>query len=218
VIEARALRVQFGRTLALDSVDIAVGPGITGLFGQNGSGKTTLLRAFVGLLRPTSGTVSLDGAKPRDLDERVRGNVGYAGHNNGLYGGLTVSENLALFARLHGKSDERLATIIDALDLGRWARTRAGELSAGLGRRAAVARALLHEPRFLFLDEPYANLDDDASAIVSNAIVSWRAPDRYALIATHGAKRVKAYADGGVILKHGRVVTQGIYVREEVKA
>jgi sodium transport system ATP-binding protein len=218
MIEAHELRIVFGRTLALDSIDIRLGPGITGLFGQNGSGKTTLLRTLAGLMTPTSGTVALDGADPRSSDESVRGAIGFVGHASGLYGRLTVAENLQLFGRLHGTPAARTEEIIETLDLRRWARTRAGDLSAGLARKAAVARALLHEPRFLFLDEPYANLDDDASMIVSNAIAAWRGPDRFGLIATHGAKRVKAYADGGVILGHGRVVTQGIYVHEEVGA
>ncbi|MEA2432870.1 MAG: heme exporter protein [Actinomycetota bacterium] len=217
MIEAKSLRVQFGRTLALDSVDIRLGPGITGLFGQNGSGKTTLLRTLAGLQRPTTGEVTLDGSSPRDPDERVRGSIGYVGHPSGLYTRLTVAENLGLFAKLHGISVTRPSEMIELLDLGRWANTSAGDLSAGLSRRTAVARALLHEPRFLFLDEPYANLDDDAAQIVSDAIVAWRSDDRYALIATHGAKRVKAYADGGLILKRGRVSTQGIYVHEEAK-
>ncbi|MDQ4058489.1 MAG: ABC transporter ATP-binding protein [Actinomycetota bacterium] len=85
--------------------------------------------------------------------------------------------------------------------------TLVGDLSAGLKHRASVARAILHEPDVLLLDEPYANLDDDASARVSDAVKTWRAPGRAAIIATHGAKRVKAFADAGIIVQRGRVVS-----------
>jgi ABC-type multidrug transport system ATPase subunit len=84
------------------------------------------------------------------------------------------------------------------------------DLSAGLVRRAAVARAMLHEPRVLLLDEPYANLDDDSAQLLSEAVGGWRAP-RCAVIATHGAKRVKSFADAGVILRDGRVAVSGHY-------
>jgi ABC-type multidrug transport system ATPase subunit len=84
-------------------------------------------------------------------------------------------------------------------------------LSAGYRRRAAVARALLHEPELLLLDEPYANLDDEAADLVSAAVVAWRRPGRVAVIATHGAKKVKAYADVGLILQHGHLLKQGTY-------
>jgi ABC-type multidrug transport system ATPase subunit len=215
MIELSNVRVQFGRTLALDGVDLRLGPGITGLFGQNSSGKTTLLRAIAGLQRPTEGMVTLDGSNPRDPDESIRGAIGYAGHASGLYARLTVAENLELFGRLHGTKIERTGEMIEQLELQRWANTRAADLSAGLSRRTAVARALLHDPRYLLLDEPYANLDDEAAAVVSAAIVSWRRPDRFAVVASHGAKRVKAYADSGIVLQRGRVITHGIYVREE---
>jgi ABC-type multidrug transport system ATPase subunit len=97
--------------------------------------------------------------------------------------------------------------MIESLGLGERRRTPVRSLSAGYKRRASVARALLHQPRVLLLDEPYANLDDEAAAEVSAAVVAWRRPDRVAVIATHGAKKVKAYADAGIILKHGRVVS-----------
>jgi ABC-type multidrug transport system ATPase subunit len=89
-----------------------------------------------------------------------------------------------------------------------------GTLSAGLKRRAAVARALLGEPRLLLLDEPYANLDADATELVSEAIRTWRRPGRTALVATHGAKELKRWADGGIVLRRGRVVVSGRYKHE----
>jgi heme exporter protein A len=208
VIAAESLTVVFGSTVALDDLNVEIGPGVTGLFGPNGSGKSTLLRVVAGLLRPTSGRVTIDGVPDPG---RIRWIVGYAGHNSGLYRDLTVRENLSLFARLYGVPDERVGSVVGALGIEMHANTRVADLSAGFVRRAAVARAILHEPAVLLLDEPYANLDDDAAELLSDAVKAWRAPGRSAVIATHGAKKVKRFADAGVILRDGRVVVSGRY-------
>lgn len=210
-LQLRGVTVAYGRTIALDALDADIPTGISGLFGPNGSGKSTLLRVVAGLIRPTAGTVVMAGGSVSLKDERRRGRIGYAGHRSGLYGRLTVVENLELFAKLQGAAPERVEVVLERLGLEERRRTPAGALSAGFRRRAAVARALLHEPDLLLLDEPYANLDDEAAALVSDAIVAWRAPGRTALIATHGAKKVKAYADAGLILQRGRLIRQGTY-------
>jgi heme ABC exporter ATP-binding subunit CcmA len=211
MIAVEDLRVVFGRTIALDGIDVELAPGVVGLFGPNASGKTTLLRVLAGLQAPARGRVRINGMTPNVADEDFRRLVGFAGHRSGLYERLTVQENLELFAKLHGASSERVTRTIDTLSLAPFAWAPVGSLSAGSKRRVAVARAVLHEPQILLLDEPYANLDDDASALVSDAVKAWRAPDRIAVIATHGAKRVRAFADSGVVLQRGRLVryTQG---------
>jgi ABC-2 type transport system ATP-binding protein len=211
VIVAENLRVHFGRTLALDGVDLRLEEGITGLFGPNGSGKSTLLRALAGLLRPSQGFITFNGEPVSAGRESWRRLVGYAGHDSGLYPNLSVRENLELFRRLSGGDGQRTAGLLTELGLESRSDTPAGELSAGFKRRAAVARALVGEPRVLLLDEPYANLDDDSAALVTGTLTGWRGPGRTALIATHGAKKLKAFADAGVILRRGRIVTQGRY-------
>jgi heme exporter protein A len=148
----------------------------------------------------------------------LRHRVGYAGHDPGLYRNLTLNENLELFARLYGLGGERVAGVLDAIGLAMRGDTLVGDLSAGQIRRAAVARAMLHEPQVLLLDEPYANLDDDAAQLLSEAVGAWRASERCAVIATHGAKRVKRFADAGVSLKDGRVAVSGRYRAAEARA
>jgi heme ABC exporter ATP-binding subunit CcmA len=208
VIQIRKLNVFFGRTVALDHVDLDLAPGVVGLFGQNASGKSTLLRVLAGLLEPTSGQVQWDGTAISSCGEELRARIGYAGHSSGLYLRLSIRENLLLFARLYGARPQRVDRALDMLGLAPYAATPVGRLSAGFKRRAGVARALLHEPDLLLLDEPYAHLDDEASEAVSGAIRSWRAPARTAVIATHGAKRIKEFTDTRVVLQRGRVVSQ----------
>ena len=213
MIRISNVTIAFGRTLAIDGLDLELRPGITGLFGPNASGKSTLLRSVVGLLTPTTGTITWNDVSLTRAPEEVRRRIGYAGHDSGLYARLSVEENLRLFARLFDAPGERVEATITRLGLVEERATRVRELSAGFKRRAAVARAMLHGPHLLVLDEPYANLDDDASEFVSTAVREWREnhPDGIALIATHGAKKLKAYADAGAILQRGRLVRYGDY-------
>ena len=211
MIEIKDVTVVFGRTLALNRVDLQIGPGVTGLFGQNGSGKSTLLRTIAGLIKPTGGTVLINGRQRARGDERARALLGFAGHDSGLYAHLTLQENLELFATLYGITTNSVTTTLEQVGLRGEAEVPVGSLSAGMKRRAAVARALLHDPEVLLLDEPYANLDDQAAEAVSEAIRGWSGPHKTAVIATHGAKRVKAYASAGVILQRGQVSSHGTY-------
>lgn len=205
MIELAGVRVVYGRTIALDAIDLKIDAGITGLFGPNGSGKSTLLRVLAGLQRPARGTVSFDGVARRPADESLRRSIGYSGHEPGLYGRLSVEENVALFGALCGARPPRVHEVIAAVGLADRRTTRVDELSAGLKRRAAIARALVHDPDILFLDEPFATLDDDAADLVTAAIQSWWGPGKTAVIATHGAKRLKSFADASIVLRRGLV-------------
>ena len=206
-VELRGLSVSYGSTIALRQVELTLYDGVTGLFGPNGAGKSTLLRVLSGLLRPSGGSALLFGEEIRSSSESIRRRIGYVSHEAGLYARLSVMENLGLFASLYGVSPDRVDEVLDQLDMNEWRSMQVAALSAGLKRRVAVARAVLHEPDVLLLDEPYANLDDDASERVSATIMAWRAPGRVAVIATHGAKRVKAFADAGIIIQRGNVIS-----------
>jgi heme ABC exporter ATP-binding subunit CcmA len=211
LISIEGLTVRYGRTIALHAIDLELEPGITGVFGPNGSGKSTLLRTIAGLLRPVRGRVSFDGTAVRAADEDWRRRIGYAGHQPGLYEHLSVRENLELFARLNGAHEGAVDETLERIGLGDRADERVSSLSAGWQRRAGVARALVHAPQILLLDEPYANLDDESSDLISNTVLEWRNSDRWALVATHGARRMKAYADRGLVLRQGTVATYRPY-------
>jgi heme exporter protein A len=166
-IEITGLRRQFGERAALDGVDLRLEPGASlAVLGPNGSGKSTLLRILAGLLRPSGGRVSVLGCDLPKETYRLRGRVGYLGHEPLLYRDLTGRENLELVVSLHGLDPEpargRIRHLLEAVGMERRADDRVAELSAGMRQRIDICRAVLHDPELLLLDEPDAHLDADA--------------------------------------------------------
>jgi heme exporter protein A len=181
------------------------------VLGPNGAGKTTLLRVLATLLRPTEGGVSVLGcALPREA-WRVRGRVGYVGHEPLLYRDLTVEENLRFHASLHGvggAAGERIAELLGLMGMGRRAGELVRNLSAGMAQRVAVCRAVLHEPELLLLDEPRAHLDPEAASLVEPLI--GRAPGRTRVLVTHDPERGLDEGERGLALGHdGSVAYEG---------
>ncbi len=205
MIVSEALTVAFGPTVALRDVSIELAPGAWGLFGPNASGKSTFLRCLAGLQRPIEGRVVRWGNDSVRVSEDVRRRIGWAGHQPGLYPRLTVEENIRLFAGLCNGDQEDVPRLMTDLGLDAKAAVPVIELSAGFLRRTAIARALVHAPDLLLLDEPFANLDDDAAERVVACIVAWHQAreDRVSVVATHGAKRVRSFAQTGIVLKGG---------------
>jgi ABC-type multidrug transport system ATPase subunit len=166
-IDLAGLRKDFGDRTALEDLNLRVEPGESvAVLGPNGSGKSTLLRILAGLLRPTSGEVSVLGCDlPRET-HRLRGRVGYLGHEPLLYRDLSPRENLELAAALQGieagEAGARIEALLEAVGMSARAGDRVAELSAGMKQRIDICRAVLHEPSLLLLDEPDAHLDPDA--------------------------------------------------------
>src|SRR4051794_19319045 len=156
-IELVGLRRDFGDRTALDGIDLRVDPGGSlALLGPNGSGKSTMLRILAGLLRPSSGEVSVLGCDLPKETHRLRGRVGYLGHEPLLYRDLTPRENLELAAALHRieAAGPRIEALLEAVGMSVRADDRVAELSAGMKQRIDICRAVLHEPELLLLDEP----------------------------------------------------------------
>jgi heme exporter protein A len=196
------LERRFGDRPVLRGVSIAVGEGQTlTLFGANGAGKTTLLRVLATLLRPHAGSVSVLGAALPGESWRVRGRVGFVGHEPLLYPDLTARENLAFHARLHGVARERTGELLRAVGLERRADDPVRELSRGMVQRLAAARAVLHDPPVLLLDEPRAGLDPGAAEELEPLI--GRESGRTRVLVTHDVERGLREADVVLGLRAG---------------
>jgi ABC-2 type transport system ATP-binding protein len=164
VIRAEGLTKQFGDFTAVNDLHLSVEPGsIFAFLGANGSGKSTTIRMLIGLLRPTSGSIEVDGVDVIRNPRRVRDHVGYMGQKVSLYHGLSLQENVEFYAGLYGLGGAELAerwrSLRERFELGPFEKDRAQDLSAGVRQRAGLAVATLHRPRVLFLDEPTAGVD-----------------------------------------------------------
>jgi heme exporter protein A len=199
---------RYGDRTALEGVTLELPTGATlAVFGSNGAGKTTLLRVLAGLLRPHAGTATVLGsALPADA-WNVRGKIGYLGHEALLYRDLTVRQNLLFHARLHRVDPQRVTESIEAVGLERRAADPVKELSRGMVQRAAVARATLHEPSVLLLDEPRANLDPAAADALEPLI--GRASGKTRVLVSHDVERTLGEADLALGLRAGRQVFAG---------
>ncbi len=190
----------FGRELALEGVDLVIDTGEhMAVLGDNGAGKTTLLRILATMLKPTSGQLQVAGLDAFKERRRLRHYIGYVAHATGLYPALTAVENLEFFCDLHEVSRTRVEESLDVVGLASVARRRAGELSRGMLQRLALARAILHEPRLLILDEPDASLGDDAADLLTRLM-----RDRTVVMATHDHALASRLCPRTLVLRHGR--------------
>jgi heme exporter protein A len=197
----------YGEREALAGVSLTLEAGRTlVVFGPNGAGKTTLLRVLATLLRPHSGSVRVLGASVPGEAWAVRGRIGLLGHEPLLYRELSPEQNLRFHARLHGVARSRVEEVLEAVAVS----PRAGEplrtLSRGMVQRVAVARAILHDPELLLLDEPYSNLDPAAVALVAPLIGARADPrrPRTRVICSHDPSGGLAEADLVLGLRQGR--------------
>jgi heme exporter protein A len=172
-IELAGLRRDFGERTALHGVDLRLDRGQSlAVLGPNGSGKSTLLRILAGLLRPSAGHATVLGCALPKETYRLRGRIGYLGHEPLLYRDLTARENLELAAALHrlNPAQARIQTLLETVGMERRAEDRVAELSAGMRQRVDICRAVLHGPELLLLDEPDAHLDAEGRQIVRTLI------------------------------------------------
>jgi heme exporter protein A len=204
-VEADGLTRRYGDRVALDRVSFALKPGQTlVVLGPNGAGKTTLLKVLSTLLRPHGGSVSVLGSDLPGEAWKVRGHVGYLGHEPALYRSLTARENLLFAARLHGVEPARVDELLDAVGLTRRGDDRVEEFSRGMRQRVAAARAVLHDPELLLLDEPLSALDVRAVELLEPLI--GRSSGRTRVLVTHDVERGRAEADQVLAIRGGRMV------------
>jgi heme exporter protein A len=202
-LELDGLERSFGERVALAGVSVRVEPGQTlAVFGPNGAGKTTLLRVLATLLRPNGGSARVLGADLPEEAWRVRGRVGFIGHEPLLYRDLSGRDNLRYHARLHGVGAERVEEVLAAVGVERRAGDPVRELARGMVQRLAAARAVMHDPPLLLLDEPRAGLDPAAAERVEPLI--GRSSGRTRVVVTHDVERGLAECDVALGLRDGR--------------
>jgi sodium transport system ATP-binding protein len=218
MIEVRGLRKSFtarGTVIhAVDDVDFTARDGeITGLLGPNGAGKTTTLRMLYTLMRPDAGHVLVDGLDPCRQPEDVRRRLGVLPDARGIYKRLTARENIEYFGRLHGLAADvmaaRIERLVVALGMQEFIDRRTEGFSQGQRTKTAIARALVHDPRNVLLDEPTNGLDVMTTRSLRQFLHQLRAEGRCVLFSSHIMQEVAALCDRILVIAHGRVVAQG---------
>lgn len=211
MIEVKDLHKAFGTVKAVDGVGFTARDGqITGLLGPNGAGKTTTLRMLYTLMKPDRGQILVDGIDAAADPLAVRRQLGVLPDARGLYKRLSVRENIDYFARLHGLPEEELAprreALIKALEMEEIADRRTEGFSQGQRVKTAIARALIHDPRNVILDEPTNGLDVMATRALRQFMLKLKAEGRCVLFSSHIMQEVAALCDRIVVIAHGRVV------------
>lgn len=207
-VEVSGVSRTFGRRRAVFGVDLSLNSGdCLALFGPNGAGKTTLLRVIAGLLKPTTGSVRIGGRSLRD-DPGARGQLGLISHQSMLYRALTSRENVEFAARLYGIPDPRGAALraLERMRIGDRADAQVRSLSRGLQQRVSIARAIVHEPTVVLLDEPYTGLDAAGGAALTDMLQTLGASGASLILVTHNVEEGLAVATQAAVMLGGRIV------------
>lgn len=210
-LEVRGVSKAFGVRKALDDVTFALPQGaFLSVFGPNGAGKSTLLRVLSTLARPSAGSVRVMGIDAAEEPERVRGRIGMVSHQPMLYADLTAEENLVLYGRLYGVDDPagRARQMLKRVELDHRRFDAVRTFSRGMAQRLAIARALLHDPDVLFLDEPYAGLDPHAAEVFDGLVAEVREGRTFVMV-SHDLQRGFSSCTHALLLARGRVAAFG---------
>ncbi|MFQ5958417.1 MAG: ATP-binding cassette domain-containing protein [Alphaproteobacteria bacterium] len=214
MIEVRDLHKAFRSVEALRGISFDAPDGeITGLIGPNGAGKTTTLRILYTVLRPDRGAAAIDGFDTTRATREVQRRIGVLSDNRGLYLRLTAREHVRYFGRLHGMNgaalERAIDVLIDMLDMGEFAERRAGGFSRGQTMKVALARALVHRPHNVLLDEPTNGLDVASSRSMRELIRRIRGEGRCVLFSSHLMQEVAALCDRIIVIGNGKVLARG---------
>jgi ABC-2 type transport system ATP-binding protein len=212
VIRAEKLTKRFGDHVALEDLDLDVPEGeVFGLLGPNGAGKTTALRLLTGLVAPTSGRATIAGASVAAESESVRARIGLLTETPGLYPRLDAVENLIFFAEIYDvpNAHAKIEALLKRLELWDRRKEAAGALSKGMRQKLALARALLHDPKVVFLDEPTSALDPASAKVVRALIGELKQEGRTIVLCTHNLDEADRLADRIGVLRKGRLVHVG---------
>lgn len=213
MLEAQAIHKRYANATAVEDISIQVQPGqIVGLVGNNGAGKTTTIKMLCGLLEPTSGSVRLGGADP--LVPAVREGLGFLPEDSPLYEDMTPLAYLRFFGRIHGLAKavvtQRSTDLLTRLRLDEvhW-RKPIGQLSKGSARKVALARAMLHDPSLLVLDEPRSGLDPATQAVLDTFLLELAQSGKAIVLSAHDLDQVERLCDHILVIQDGRVAMEG---------
>ena len=204
MIKTRGLSKQFGDVLAVDNLSLDVAEGeVFGLLGPNGAGKTTTVRMLTCLIAPTAGEAWVNGHKVGEEDTAIRQCVGILTESPGLYERLNAQQNLAMYAKLYGVDDVAGQVQKYLSLLGLWERRTepVGGFSKGMKQKLAIARALIHEPKVVFLDEPTASLDPEAARLVRDFILEVKGEGRTIFLCTHNLDEADRLCDRIAVMR-----------------
>ena len=221
MIEVSSLRKTYGSVDALRGIDLKVETGeFLTLFGPNGAGKTTLLKILSTIIKPTSGKVTIGGMDLADANQDVRRNIGVISHKTFLYGDLTALENLIFYARMYELPDpeKRGRELIKEVGLGGREDHHVRTFSRGMEQRLSIARAIIHDPDIIYLDEPYSGLDQHASLMLANLLKKLHTPSRTIIMTTHNISHGLDISDRIVIQLSGRIVFEDETARHNVES
>lgn len=210
IISINDLSKSFGHRKALKNIQLEIGKGeFVVIFGPNGAGKTTLLKVISTIIEPSRGNVLINGIDNKKDPSKIRGMIGAISHETYLYDELTARENLVFFSRMYGieKSmiDKRVEEILKSVKLLERADERAGSFSRGMKQRLSIARALLHRPEILLMDEPYTGLDQHAAANFERVLMNTGNSDVTRIMITHNIERAFELCDRMLIMDRGEL-------------
>jgi ABC-2 type transport system ATP-binding protein len=214
MIETRDLSKRFDDFVAVDGVTLTIQPGeVLALLGPNGAGKTTTVRMLTSILAPSRGWAKIAGYDVVEQPEHARANVGVLTEMHGLYGRMPAEDYLDFFGQLYGmertERKKRITKLLEEFGLYSERRRRTAEYSKGMRQKLALARALMHEPPALLLDEPTSAMDPESARLVRDAIHQLRSANRAIIICTHNLPEAEELADQIAIIRRGRIVAQG---------
>ncbi|MDP3879948.1 MAG: ABC transporter ATP-binding protein [Dehalococcoidales bacterium] len=207
-IEVQGITKSFGSKAALDGVDLKVARGESVvIFGHNGAGKTTLIKILSTIMKPTSGTIIMDGLNLKDDAERIRQHIGIVAHQTFLYGNLTAYENLDFYSRMYDVPgrQERIREVVEMVGMTSRLYDRVSTLSRGMQQRLSIARALLHKPAIMLLDEPESGLDQHTSSTLWDTLKTEGEEKRTIILTTHDLERGLELGEHLMILSQGKI-------------
>jgi heme exporter protein A len=209
MIEIKKLTKQADNKLILRGIDLSIEKGETvAILGPNGAGKSTLLKVLATLIKPSSGLVKINGLDLNKNHLEIKKLFGYLPHSSLLYDHYSPLENLVFFGKLYGvtNAEERAIELVKEVGLSFFLNEPVKNFSRGMIQRIAIARAIVHEPELLLLDEPHTGLDQGAISILNNVILSMKAKGTTTLMVTHDFKQAAEICDRIIIIKNGKLV------------